>query len=84
MLFELFCIKNDFPKYFGDVLILLLYCRANQISLGCIILQNDSSGTRVNQIVNKCLNGLNWSFQFVIFSSLENNVYKTFAQQRNG
>ena len=57
MLFELLCIKNDFAKYFGDVLILFLYYRTNKISLGCIILQNAFSGTRVNQIVNKCLNG---------------------------
>ena len=57
MLFELFCGKNDFAKYFGDVLILFLYYRTNQISLGCIILQNAFSCTRVNQIVNKCLNG---------------------------
>ena len=57
MLFELLCIKSDFAKYFGDVLILFLYYRTNKISLGCIILQNAFSGTRVNQIVNKCLNG---------------------------
>ena len=56
MLFKLFCIKNDFAKYFGDVLILFLYYRTNQISLGCLILQNAFSGTRLNQIVNKCLN----------------------------
>ena len=57
MLFELFCIKNDFAKYFGDVLILFLYYGTNKISLGFIILQNAFYGTRVNQIVNKCLNG---------------------------
>ena len=57
MLFELFCTKNDFAKYFGDVLILFLYYGTNKISLGCIILQNAFYGTRVYQIVNKCLNG---------------------------
>ena len=56
MLFELFCVKNVFAEYFGDVLILFLYYRTNQISLGCLILQNAFSGARVNQIVNKCLN----------------------------
>ena len=57
MLFKLFCIKNDFAKYFGDVFILFLYYRTNQISLGCTILQNAFSCTRVNQIEKKCLKG---------------------------
>ena len=63
-IFELFCIKNDFAKYFAKchnlfkyfvlhIMVIpqndtFLYYRTNQISF---------SGTRVNQIVNKCLNG---------------------------
>ena len=38
-LFELFCTKNDFAKYFAEFHNLFLHYWANQISLGCIILQ---------------------------------------------
>ena len=86
---NLFSMENDFAKYFTKCCSLFKYFVWNmgipwsetfltlQARSNFLVLYNFTkcfSGTKVDQVVNKCLNGC-LIFQFVIFGSLKNYVH---------